>query len=149
MLNEWLTDQTVQVVDASDLDWRAVIRLAAQPLVTNGSVITDYVDAMVNVVEEQGPYINIGEHIALAHTRPEDGAKKISLALLKTAQPVSLVNDEHLVTLWFVLSAVDSDSHLEVLKQLMQLLMDEQTVQRLKAATTAAELVEIIQTRTL
>ncbi|GKT04085.1 PTS sugar transporter subunit IIA [Furfurilactobacillus entadae] len=95
MLNEWLTDQTVQVVDASDLDWRAVIRLAAQPLVTNGSVTTDYVDAMVNVVEEQGPYINIGEHIALAHTRPEDGAKKISLALLKTAQPVSLVNDEH------------------------------------------------------
>ncbi|GKT04086.1 PTS sugar transporter subunit IIA [Furfurilactobacillus entadae] len=53
------------------------------------------------------------------------------------------------MTLWFVLSAVDSDSHLEVLKQLMQLLMDEQTVQRLKAATTAAELVEIIQTRTL
>ena len=65
-----LNKQIVQVVDGRDLTWQDAIRKASQPLIDNGTVGNDYVDSMIDVVEEKGPYINIGPNIALAHARP-------------------------------------------------------------------------------
>lgn len=147
MLNDLLNQETVQLTDATDLSWEAAIRLAAQPLVANGSVTEQYVNSMIDVVNNQGPYINIGDHIALAHTRPENGSNRTSLALLKTNHDIALVNQDHPITLWFVLSAVDSESHLEVIKQLMTLLTNEATVKQLMAASSAEDLLTIIHSR--
>lgn len=36
---------------------------------------------MIESVEEYGPYIVIGPHLALAHARPEDGSLKLGLSL--------------------------------------------------------------------
>ncbi|HAT54313.1 MAG TPA: PTS mannitol transporter subunit IIA [Lactobacillus sp.] len=144
MLNDLLNQQTVQITDRSDLSWQDAIKLAAEPLVTNGSITEQYVTSMIDVVDNQGPYINIGDHIALAHTRPENGSNRISLALLKTSHTVDLVNHDHPITLWFVLSAVDNESHLEVIKQLMSLLTDEKKVEALMNSSSVDAILNAI-----
>jgi PTS system ascorbate-specific IIA component len=142
---ELLTKETVQVLEGNTLDWQSAIRQAAKPLVDNGTVGDDYVQAMIDVVEKQGPYINIGPEIALAHSRPRASVKRIGLSLLKTNSEVDLVNKDHPVKLWFVLAATDSNSHLSVIQQLSQVLMDTDRTQKLLAAKSTEEILDILK----
>lgn len=145
MALDLLDQQTVQVVDGSDLTWQDAIRQAAKPLVDNGTAGEDYVDAMIDVVEDKGPYINIGPNIALAHSRPRPSVKKVGLALMKTNQPVNLVSDEHPVKLWFILAATDSNSHLKVIQELSTVLMDADRTKQLLAATSVDDVLDILK----
>lgn len=145
MALDLLTKETVQVLDGDQLDWQTAIKTAAQPLVDNGTVGDDYVQAMIDVVEKQGPYINIGPEIALAHSRPRASVKHIGLSLLKTNDDVNLVTKDHPVKLWFVLAATDSNSHLGVIQQLSQALMDAERTKKLLAAQSVDEILDILK----
>lgn len=145
MALDLLTKDTVQVVDGSDLSWEDAIKQAAQPLVDNGTVGDDYVQAMIDVVKEQGPYINIGPEIALAHSRPRASVKRIGLSLMKTNQDVDLVSKDHPVKLWFVLAATDSNSHLGVIQELSQVLMDPEKQKALLAAQSVDDVLDVLK----
>ncbi len=145
MALELLTRQTVQILDGTNLGWKEAIERAAAPLVEANKIGSDYVQSMVDVVKKQGPYINIGPEIALAHSRPTASVKEIGLALLKTNQDVNLLDDNsHPVKLWFVLAAVDSASHLEVIKELSQLLMQPEKVKQLLSADDVDEILRLV-----
>ena len=147
MALELLNSQTIQVVDGEELDWKEAIQKAANPLVENGTIGTDYVDSMIQVVMDKGPYINIGPNIALAHSRPQESVKKVGLSLMKTNQPVNLLSDEHPVKLWFVLSAVDSTSHLSVIQELSKLLMNNQNLDQLLKAKTVDDILVVLHSQ--
>ena len=55
------------------MSWEEAIRLTAQPLLTKGKIKESYIQAMIDKVKEYGPFINIGEYLALPHARPEEG----------------------------------------------------------------------------
>ncbi|WP_125546415.1 PTS sugar transporter subunit IIA [Levilactobacillus lindianensis] len=141
MLETLLTPQTVQVRQAGHLDWKEAIKQAAAPLLTTGKVEQSYVDAMINVVEKNGPFINIGPHIALAHARPENGVNEMSMALMKVDPAIDLVSADHPITLFFVLAASDNTKHLEALQELVMKLQDADSFARMEKATTVEELV--------
>lgn len=52
------------------MSWEEAIRLTAQPLLTKGKIKESYIQAMIDKVKEYGPFINIGEYLALPHARP-------------------------------------------------------------------------------
>ncbi|MED7634030.1 UNVERIFIED_CONTAM: PTS sugar transporter subunit IIA, partial [Lactobacillus paragasseri] len=52
--------------------------------------------------------------------------------------------DEHPINLWFVLAAVDNNSHLAVIKELMELLTDESAVTAMLNATSEVDILEVI-----
>lgn len=145
MLSRLLTAETVQIRQTGDLDWRAAIKKAAEPLLHAGKIETSYVDAMISLVEEHGPYINIGPDIALAHARPENGVHEMGLSLMKVEPAVNLVNAEHPVRLFFVLAAVDNTNHLEVMKELVTILQDPENVKKLEDAKTVSEIIRLIK----
>lgn len=145
MTLELLNKNTVQISKNKSLNWKEAITLAAQPLVSEGNIGRDYVDNMINTVEDVGPYFNIGPGIALAHSRPIPSVKKISLALLKTSKPINLVNKEHPIKLWFVLAATDNKSHLKVIQQLLKILMSSEKSKKLMDSNSVNELLKILQ----
>ncbi len=145
MALDLLNSETVQVLAGDTLNWQGAIRRAAKPLVDNGTVGTDYVESMIDVVQEKGPYINIGPNIALAHSRPRPSVKRIGLSLLKTNEPIDLTSKDHPVKLWFVLAATDSTSHLKVIQELSQVLMDSERTDRLLAAKSVDEVLAVLK----
>lgn len=144
MLSDLLNSSTIQIDNNAHMSWEDTIRKAAIPLLKNNSIEDKYVDAMINSVKENGPYINIGQGIALAHSRPENGVNKIAVSLLKTYPAVNLVNESHKIKLWFVLSAVDNNSHLKVIQQLTELLGNKEKLNHMMSAESVDELVSII-----
>jgi mannitol operon transcriptional antiterminator len=95
-----------------------------------------YVKAMIHSVEEYGPYIVIGKHLALAHARPEDGVNKLGISVATIDTPINFGNsDMDPVKIIFCLAAVDAYSHLNIMKELIELINDEPKLNQLIECT--------------
>ncbi|HEL1584547.1 TPA: transcription antiterminator [Streptococcus suis] len=134
MIQDLLLDDYIVLTDKT-FDWRESIKFVAQPLLSDSIITESYVDAMIRSVEEYGPYIVIGPKLALAHARPEDGAEKLGLSLAIFEKAVSFGEEEgQQVQVAFCLSAIDSFSHLEVMKSLVNLIREKGKIDLLASA---------------
>ncbi|HLR18850.1 MAG TPA: PTS sugar transporter subunit IIA [Staphylococcus sp.] len=144
MSSEILSSDKVQILDQVD-NWKQAIELASQPLLNQGYFKQNYIKAMIASVEQLGPYIVIAPEIAIAHARPNDDVKKIGLSLLKLNNHINFSEEGHHASLVFVLSAVDNEGHLEILRNLATILGNQDTVNQLLKATEVEEIINIIQ----
>ena len=110
----------------SAASWQDAITAAGELLVEAGHVKPEYVEAMVRVVNELGPYIVLIDGFALAHARPSDGVLANSISLAVLGQSVDFGGGK-MVGCVFALAATDHESHIETLGRLAELLSDEQT----------------------
>ncbi|WP_226672310.1 BglG family transcription antiterminator [Rossellomorea aquimaris] len=144
MLNELLTEQTIQLKDRVT-SWEEAIRVASQPLVDQQSIRPDYVDAMIANVKELGPYIVIAPNIAIPHARPETGVEQLGMSFLRLEEPVYFSEKEkHRAQLIIVLAAIDNQTHLKALAQLTELLSNEGNVEKLIAANDQETVIKLI-----
>ena len=144
LLSELINPDTIQFKQAKAMDWEQAITVAASPLERNGNIKKSYIAAMISNVKKNGPYINIGDRVALAHARPEDGVTKLGMSFMKLDKPIPLIDDDHPIQLIFVLAAADSRSHLKALSELASILGDKQRLQRLYTADSPADIEQII-----
>lgn len=143
MLSDLLTKEKICFTDEK-LDWKSAIELAAQPLLNQGEIEPTYISAIINRVEEFGPYIDLGMGIALPHARPEDGVKKLGMSFLRCEQPVYLQDDpKHEIKIFIVLAAIDNETHLRALSTLTQILSNKDELNKMLTVETVAELEQI------
>lgn len=150
---EVVIDMLLDEIKVSDIqikkdvkDWKEAIRQASCPLVESKKITKTYVDEMINVVEEKGPYIVITKHIALAHARPEYGVLEKGLSFTTLNQPVPFGSQQFdPVKLIITLAATDSESHLDVLSELADVLSDEEIAEKLFEANDEHEFLEILK----
>lgn len=141
---EMLTPDKVQIKDQVN-DWSEAIRVASQPLLQQQYFDERYIKAMIDSVYNLGPYIVIAPEIAIAHARPDDSVNKVGLSLLKLEKHINFSSESHYASLIFVLSAVDNTKHLDILKQLAQVLGDQQVVERLLQAKDKNKIINILK----
>lgn len=130
-------------------DWKQAIHEAAQPLLQEKAITRNYIKAMVDVLNQMGPYVVISPEVAIPHARPQDGVEKIGMALLKLQKGVTFSKDAskpvHLV---IVLAAVDGDTHLKALHQLTKLLNNESVKEKLIAAESPIAIYRLLADHT-
>ncbi|MFU2205492.1 BglG family transcription antiterminator [Streptococcus pluranimalium] len=133
------------IITEEKFNWEEAIEKVANPLVEKNIITSDYIDAMTNSVKEFGPYIVIGPHLALAHARPEDGCNELGLSLGIFKDPVEFGEEENQqVKVIFCLSAIDSFSHLGIMKDLVNLIRSTDKVEKLSHANSVEEVNEIL-----
>ena len=135
------------LVGASARDWVEAVRLAGELLARSGVVEERYVEAMVKVTEELGPYAVLAPGIAMPHARPEDGAREVGLSLVVLKEGVNFgsPNDPVYVVIGF--AAKDKTSHLKVLQQLAEFLSEPDIVEELKNVRSEDELKLLLASR--
>ena len=144
MIQDILEDEHI-ILQAEAKDWQDLIQIVSEPLVKDETITQQYVQAMIDSVNEFGPYIVIGKHLALAHARPEDGANRLGLSVATVKDPICFGHDENdPVKIIFCLSAVDSFSHLNIMKYLVQLINDEEKTKQLDDVTTIEDFKKIL-----
>ena len=144
MIQDILFDDNI-LLETEEFTWQEAIKKVAEPLLSKEIITGDYIQAMIESVEEYGPYIVIGPHLALAHARPEDGSLKLGLSLSIFEKPVVFgheFNDP--VKVMFCLSAIDSYSHLNVMKRLVNLIREEDNLIKLTEAKSIKTVKEIL-----
>lgn len=127
---ELLKKENVQICDAA-ADWREAIRIAVKPLEEHGYVETRYKEEIISNVEKMGPYIVIADNIALPHARPEQGALQTQIGVTLFRKDVVFDGKDMPARLFVTLAAKDSNSHLDALMEISELLSDESTVEKI------------------
>lgn len=144
MIKELLTKEMIQLqVFASS--WEEVIRVSAKPLMDASKIEETYIEKMIEVVKEIGPYIVITKNVALPHAPVGFGSKEIGLSLTVLKEGVCFNHVENdPVKYIFCLSAIDSSSHLELLSELVGYLEDNSFLEFLDKAKNPQEIVDYI-----
>lgn len=143
-LSNWLNKDKVQYVE-SVADWKEAIQIAGRPLLEEGAISPAYIDSIIKQKEEIGPYFVIAPRIAMPHTRPEHGAKTLGLSIVKLGQAVEFQSEENdPVDAIFMFSAPDSNSHIEMISQLAEVLSDDEVMQQIFDSKSSAQLQAIL-----
>jgi len=127
-------------------DWEDAVRLAGAVLERAGDIRPAYTEAMVRTVREIGPYIVVTPGVALPHARPEEGALRTAIGLVRLARPVSFgseANDP--VDLVFPFGTPDRGEHIDVLAALSRVLSDPGRVAALRQAETEEDILAILR----
>lgn len=143
-LEELIRAEAVQV-DVPAADRTAAITAAGRLLEQEGAIEPAYTRAMIEAVEEHGPYIVITPGFALAHARPDESVHRTALSLVRLAEPVVFGHESNdPVTLVAALAAADVGAHQEALAALAGVLADPERRRALDEAATAEELREVL-----
>lgn len=126
-------------------DREAAIRRTGELLAAGGRVDHAYTEEMISAVEEYGPYIVIAPGVALAHARPSPAVHEVAFSVLTVDPPIDFGHAENdPVRLVVGLAAPDDKSHIEALRQLAELLGEDDTRNRLFDAATPHAVLELI-----
>ncbi len=132
--------------DSAD-DWRSALRMSCRPLIEDGTVSAQYAEDIVECVEKYGPYIVLFPGVAMPHAQ-EGGAQvngtEISFMKLQTPVVFDPEDEDSYADLFFTLAARDPEEHLENMKSLMEILTDEELVERLHALRGIEELKQLV-----
>lgn len=134
-----LKRENVQICESAK-DWRDAIRIAVKPLEEHGYVEPRYKEEIISNVENMGPYIVIADNIALPHARPEQGALETQIGVTLFQQNIVFDGKDMPARLFITLAAKDSDSHLDALMEISELLSDEEIVQKILEVTDTESL---------
>ncbi|MCI1747320.1 MAG: PTS sugar transporter subunit IIA [Acidipropionibacterium sp.] len=143
---------TVMLLSPSTMDlqvppapWDALVRRSADLLQASGTTTSHYVDAIFDSLRRNGDYMLVAPRVLLAHARPESGALGTGISLVTTTDDIPFSGDAaRPVRLFFTLSAVDSDAHLELLTHLATVLTDDALLSELSTSSDATRVASII-----
>ncbi|MCC9716497.1 BglG family transcription antiterminator, partial [Streptococcus agalactiae] len=145
LLHQLITEETYQT-SSEQMNWKEAIRLAAKPLLASGKITESYPEAMIEKVEEFGPFINLGKGIAIPHARPEDGVNSVGMSMLVLEQPIYLLDDpKQEIYLLLCIAAIDNETHLKALSHLTTILRDNNNVKALLASRGYQDIEMIIK----
>ena len=140
LLNKALVDANVEVED-----WEDAIRAGGKLLLDEGFIKESFIDEMIQTVQEYGPYIVIEKGIALAHAAPGENVLKIGISIITLKDPIPFGNEDNdPVKLVISLCATDSDSHVEAIGDLADLIMSDNAMNMLFEATSKEEILKAI-----
>lgn len=132
-------------IGVQSTDWEDAIRKSAQRLLDIDKIEERYIDAMIDAVHRVGPYIVLGNHVALAHARPECGAKDLAICFTTLNPPIPFGSELFdPISLMITLAATDADSHLDLMSELAGILMEEENVDRLVASKNPEEFLTLL-----
>lgn len=141
MLQESIEESYIQL-DVEVGNFEEAIRTSFFPLLKNDAVSKRYIESVVHIYQETGPYIVITKNIALPHAPVKDGAKKLALGFVRLKSPVisgHTTNDP--VKYLFPLSARESSDHIELLSKLADLLSQKAFIEFLGNVTSKEEFI--------
>lgn len=141
-----LVQERCILMDVDAQDWESAVSMSAHPLVEERYIEQRYVQAMIDNIREMGPYIVIAPGIAMPHSLPKDGVLKscISFAVLKN--PVSFGHEQNdPVRIVICIGTKDGQQHMQSISELIYLMSDVEVVERICAAKSTAEIMNIIR----
>lgn len=110
-------------------DWQAAIRASAAPLLEDGCIAGEYVDAIFDSFAANGDYMIVVPEVVLAHARPGSGARETALSLLTLRTPVPYTpSPDKTISAVFTLAAADDEAHLDLMRGLAEVLVDDATL---------------------
>lgn len=137
-IDDYLFSRNTIALQQEAENWKQAVQIGTNLLMNAGAVDGRYYEGILTNVEENGPYFVIIPSVAMPHARPDDGVLETGFSLVTLKQPVAFGHADHdPVDVILVIAAADKKAlNEDVIVEVMTLLDFEETVDRLRNATT-------------
>lgn len=111
--------------------WEEAVTAACMPIIEDGSIEQEYIEAIIDCVKKYGPYIVLAPDIAMPHSQEgANGVNDTVLSFMKVEQPVHFQkgNPDKDARLFFVLASINNAHHMENMEKLATMLTSEEFV---------------------
>jgi PTS system ascorbate-specific IIA component len=144
-LKEHLMAREAVKLQASASDWKEAVKIGTDLLEAAGTITPQYYNEIIKSVGELGPYFILAPGMAMPHARPEGGVLETSFALVTLKEPVNFGDpDNDPIDILITLAAKDAATqNEEAIVQVVTLLDEEETVEKLRKAKTIEDLKKI------
>lgn len=146
MLVDSIDRALIDVIHEECDDWQRAIQITTKYLEENGYVTSSYASAIIASTKLNGPYYVLCPGVAMPHARPEQGAIKTGIGIHVFTHPVDFQSDLGPASVLLTLSAIDSDTHIQLIQSLSEMLVDENNIDKLANATSKEDVIDIIKT---
>lgn len=145
MIRDILKEELVKV-ETEVSCWQDCVKVGGNLLVEANKIESEFIQSMIDVVNELGPYMILLPEVALFHGKPSEAVKEVCLSFVTFNQDIYFSEfDNQRIKCCFCLGAVDSDSHMKMLASLVPLLQDEKFIELATSHGTKNEIMEIIK----
>lgn len=143
-LMDFFENESIAIYSSAE-NWSQAIDLSMRNMLERKYITPDYIQAIKDSTREIGPYYLLAPGIAMPHARPECGALHTALSFTLLREGVSFDADSPPVRLIIGLAAKDSDSHIEAIQALSEMLCEDEVIDELLNANNPGELINIIR----
>lgn len=137
-LLDFLKDSHIQCVN-SQVSWEEAIQISAQPLLDDGSISNDYINAIINDQRNKGLYMFLADDLVLAHSAIENGVNRLDVSMCTFKEPVSFLNGKK-AKIIIVLCAEDKTKHIHVLNDVLNIFSKKKSIDQITSLSTPAEI---------
>ncbi|MGL4849571.1 MAG: PTS sugar transporter subunit IIA [Clostridium sp.] len=130
----------IKVIDRVK-DYNEAIKISCDLLKEENIVEEGYFDAIIDKIDEFGPYFCIAEGVAMPHARPEDGSIETGVSIVKVNEAVDFLGKK--INVFFTLSAKDSESHLDLLRKIAEVCMNKCKLEKIINSKNKEEIMEV------
>ena len=82
-------------LDLEAENWEEAIMKGGEILIKEGYIEKKYVETLLKISRDEGPYYIITKNIALPHVRPEEGVKKRGFSFIRLKRPLDFGSKEN------------------------------------------------------
>ncbi|MEF9967285.1 MAG: BglG family transcription antiterminator [Longicatena sp.] len=138
-----LNEQKIRIC-GDTMEWKDSLYYASLPLLENNSIKEDYINNIITQIKYYGPYMFIAPNIVLAHAKPEDGTNHLDLSIALFKKDVPFMN-HHNAKIVIVLSPIDQESHLHILRDIMSVFSIQTNVDNLLQLEDESSVIEFFK----
>jgi PTS system ascorbate-specific IIA component len=144
-IKDLIKAENILIVEKSPATIEEALTLCCSKLLELGKVTEEYSKAIIKSHHELGSYYVLAPKIALPHARPENGVIEGGLQLTIFKEGMDFENEDNGdVYLAITLAATDSESHIQTIVALSELLGEEAEVEALINSNSIPEVLSIL-----
>lgn len=136
----------IKLINENIKDWKYAIGIGVDLLVENEAATNDLKQAIIEVVNQHGPYFVIAPKLALAHAPPGNYCLKPALSLVVFKNLVSFGNtNRYDVNVLVTLSAPDNSTHIDLMAKFAKTFGNKAIIDKLVNTNSIDEIKNILK----
>ncbi len=143
MIRSLFNEDLVQLNESVN-NWEDAIKVSCKKLIEFGYIKETYIDSIIRVIEEMGPYFIILDNFALPHANDFNSVFKSGISFTTFKKPIEFSNGKR-VQVICTLATNDSEKHLDILRDLAIVLQKEDIVNEIIKVKNKKELKKILE----
>ena len=147
LLADYLKENRIKL-NVEVKSWEEAVEEGGKVLLEDGIIEESYIEAMKKAVRDVGAYFVITKNVALPHAKPEEGVIKTGIGIVTLKNPVNFGNIENdPVRYIFCLAVKNNSEHIEILRELSEILEDKEFFRHLDNENDNKKIYEYIKNK--
>lgn len=123
--------------------WESALEILSRPLLEKGFIEERYVKEIKRQITVNHPYIMIANGFVILHAGVDDGVQNVTMSLLKLNHKVTIEGYLE-ADIFLMLATPDTKIHLRALNQMLDKLVKEKRLTKLRKAKSVEQMYQII-----